>query len=82
MMNMRTFYCLFFVTSLVSCTNTTHSIRSASHKDIQIMDRKKYGEPNPNAPKELSQFAFLVGTWRCEVKEKGQDGSWKTSDDT
>lgn len=42
------------------------------------MDIEKHGNPNPDAPRELSQFAFLIGTWRCDVKEKGQDGAWAT----
>ena len=37
-----------------------------------------YGAPNPNAPEELSQFAFLIGRWRCESKVKGQDGEYQT----
>ena len=37
-----------------------------------------YGSPNPNAPKELSQFAFLIGKWRCESKVKGQNGEYQT----
>ena len=37
-----------------------------------------YGSPNPNAPKELSQFGFLIGKWRCESKVKGQDGKYQT----
>jgi hypothetical protein len=36
-----------------------------------------YGKPNPKAPPELSQFAFLIGSWRCEVCVKGTDGAWQ-----
>ncbi len=39
--------------------------------------RQEYGRPNPNAPPELSQFAFLIGNWRCDVKVKGQDGVYE-----
>jgi hypothetical protein len=28
---------------------------------------KNFGKPNPNAPAALSQFAFLIGRWRCEA---------------
>jgi hypothetical protein len=38
----------------------------------------KYGKPNPHAPRELSQFAFLIGQWRCESQVKGQDGVFRT----
>ncbi len=32
---------------------------------------------NPKAPPELSQFAFLIGEWRCEAKLKREDGTWE-----
>ncbi len=35
------------------------------------------GKPNPNAPPELSRFAFLIGKWRCEAKLKREDGTWE-----
>jgi hypothetical protein len=38
----------------------------------------EYGSPNPQAPRELSQFAFLIGEWSCEVKAQGADGTWQT----
>jgi hypothetical protein len=33
---------------------------------------------NPNAPAALSQFAFLVGRWRCEAKVRLANGEWQT----
>jgi hypothetical protein len=38
---------------------------------------KEYGTPNPKAPPELSQFAFLIGKWRCDARVKGEDGTWQ-----
>jgi hypothetical protein len=38
---------------------------------------EEYGKPNPKAPPELSQFAFIIGKWRCDVKLKGEDGTWQ-----
>src|SRR5215469_10198117 len=32
---------------------------------------------NPNAPPELSRFAFLIGEWRCDAKLKRDDGTWE-----
>jgi hypothetical protein len=29
-----------------------------------------FGKPNSNAPAALSQFAFLIGNWRCEANIK------------
>ena len=31
-------------------------------------------EPNPEAPEETAQFAFLIGTWDCTTRWMGQDG--------
>ena len=39
---------------------------------------KEYGKPNPKAPTELSQFAFIIGKWRCDVGVKGDNGTWQT----
>lgn len=38
---------------------------------------KEYGNPNPKAPPELSQFAFIIGKWRCDARLKGEDGTWQ-----
>ena len=40
-------------------------------------DEQEYGKPNPNAPPELSRFAFLIGKWRCEAKLKRDEGTWE-----
>ena len=41
-------------------------------------ERELYGAPNPNAPKELAQFAFLIGKWRCESRVKERGGKFHT----
>jgi hypothetical protein len=41
-------------------------------------DEQEYGKPSSNAPPELSQFAFLIGKWRCEVKLKRDEGTWES----
>ena len=38
-------------------------------------DDHKHSQPNPKAPVELSQFAFLLGKWRGEAKLKQDDGT-------
>ena len=38
----------------------------------------EYGRPNPKAPPELSQFAFIIGEWRCDVRVEGPDETWET----
>jgi len=42
------------------------------------MKQVEFGSPNPNAPAALSQFAFLIGKWRCEAKVKSAAGGWQT----
>ncbi len=37
------------------------------------------GEPNPNAPEELSQLAFLIGHWQAQGKSLQGDGTWEES---
>ena len=41
------------------------------------MKHEPTGGPNPDAPPELSQFAFLIGSWRADGKLKTADGTWK-----
>jgi hypothetical protein len=36
------------------------------------------GKANPNAPAELSRFAFLIGNWRCVAKARLPSGKWKS----
>jgi hypothetical protein len=37
-----------------------------------------FGEPHPDAPPELSRFAFLIGNWRCDAKVRINGGEWQT----
>jgi hypothetical protein len=48
-------------------------------EDSQTMERNEhgYGKPNPNAPQELSQFAFLIGKRSGDAKLKREDGTWE-----
>ena|SRR5688572_18621417 len=38
---------------------------------------QEFGQLNPNAPPELSRFAFLIGNWRCEARVKLANGEWQ-----
>jgi hypothetical protein len=51
-----------------------------SEEDSQTMKRAEqdYGKLNPNAPPELSRFAFLIGEWRCDAELKRGDGTWES----
>jgi hypothetical protein len=33
---------------------------------------------NPNAPTELTRFAFLIGDWQCEARIRSANGEWQT----
>jgi hypothetical protein len=41
-------------------------------------DEQEFGKPNPEAPPELSRFAFLIGRWRCEARVRLESGRWQT----
>jgi hypothetical protein len=36
---------------------------------------QEFGKANPNAPKALSQFGFLIGRWRCEATVRLGEGT-------
>ena len=48
------------------------------------MDRndQQYGKANPNAPAELSRFAFLIGAWHGDAKLKREDGTCQSLEAT
>ncbi len=46
---------------------------AAVHQTVSIPEA-----PNPNAPPQLAQFAFLIGVWRCEAKLKSPIGIWQS----
>jgi len=39
-----------------------------------LREHKAYGQPSPDAPAELDQFAFIVGDWACSTKFLTADG--------
>lgn len=58
-----------------SQAQTATEVRSGKPVSLASTD---FGHPNPNAPKELQQFAFIIGSWRCESTIKQPDGKWTT----
>jgi hypothetical protein len=42
------------------------------------LPERDYSHPHPLAPKELEQFAFLIGRWRCESRVLQADESFAT----
>jgi len=49
----------------------------ALQRNDLVVDEKS-SKPNPNAPAELSRFAFLIGRWRCEARVRLANGEWLT----
>jgi hypothetical protein len=51
----------------------------ATATEDHLMKQHEEGveKPNPNAPKELSRFAFLIGRWKFNARFKAADGEWK-----
>lgn len=68
-----------FTAFVLSGLVPTRLTRAPVEEDSRAMKRveQEYGRPNPSAPPELSQFAFLVGKWRCDAKLKRHDGTWE-----
>jgi hypothetical protein len=40
-------------------------------------NQQRVDKPNPDAPAELSRFAFLIGQWRFDAKFRSADGEWQ-----
>lgn len=57
---------------------TADRIGAAYVRAMNLSQQGEYGLPNPDAPPELRQFAFLIGRWRCESRVKSEDGDWQT----
>jgi hypothetical protein len=60
-------------------------IRRISRFQAQRAAFRVIGNPNsinPEAPAALHNFAFLIGTWRCEAKFKTPDSEWLTFEGT
>ena len=78
-MKSKPFVLALFLTPLAIASVFTQSANRVTEQDAQAMNREtEYGNPNPKAPPELSQFAFIIGKWRCDVRAKGENGTWQT----
>lgn len=40
-----------------------------------------YGQPNPDAPEQITDFAPMIGASKCLSTTRKQDGSWNTPED-
>jgi len=50
---------------------------AASEESFMAQSANDYGVLNPKAAPELSRFAFLIGSWKCEAKLLSADGIWQ-----
>jgi hypothetical protein len=50
---------------------------AAATTEDHPMQHKQNDHPNPNAPAELSRFAFLIGQWRFDAKFKPPNADWQ-----
>ena len=51
---------------------------TASEDHHMKQHEQRVEKPNPNAPAELSRFAFLIGRWKFDAKFKLPDGEWQS----
>ena len=51
---------------------------TASEDHHMKQHEQRVEKPNPNAPAELSRFAFLLGRWKFDAKFKLPAGEWQT----
>lgn len=68
---------LLFVLPVQGAASAQVRSESSQEAIVAVDSLQEYGTPNPNAPQELSQFAFLIGRWRCESRVKNPDGSFE-----
>src|SRR5260370_1103186 len=71
------FFLALLLPILVMASVFALSANRISQKDDRAMNDQEYGSPNPDAPPELFQFAFIIGKWRCDVRVKGEDGTFR-----
>ncbi len=51
-------------------------VLSWGQTEYEPSDAHPYGQPNPNAPKEILDFAPLIGTCDCASRTRTKDQSW------
>lgn len=66
----------FLLSSAIAARFMREPRKENSH--AMKLDEHDYGKPNPNAPPELSRFAFLIGDWRFDAKLKRDEGTWES----
>ncbi|UXX80011.1 hypothetical protein N7E81_02680 [Reichenbachiella carrageenanivorans] len=53
----------------------THSICLAQY-EYEPSSTYPFGQPNPNAPEQIKDFAPMIGMCHCKSENRTSDGSW------
>lgn len=49
--------------------------------DYDISEANPYGLPNPEAPEQIMDFKYMIGSCNCKSETRKQDGSWNAPED-
>jgi hypothetical protein len=50
---------------------------SAQNVDYSVSEKNPYGQPNPNAPQQIEDFAPMIGDCDCKSLRRNSDGTWQ-----
>lgn len=59
----------------VTSTTAAEPVEAMTPRVHEPNPSRTFGQPNPNAPKELTQFAFLIGEYTCVDELTDTDGN-------
>ena len=65
--------------SLIAATQTTATATATPAPTVEALQPCDFGKRHPEAPKELDQFAFLIGNWEIRGRAWDQEASDWTS---
>jgi len=71
---MRTKWFVGALAALLLLTAPTRPESAATEDRSMHQVKQEFGKLNPNAPKELAKFAFLIGDWNFQARVKIADG--------
>ncbi len=67
--------------SHLACHQEQRSVKTWTstprQEERHFMNQTMFGTTHPDAPPELAQFAFLIGTWKCKGKVKSPEDEWQ-----
>ncbi|MCK8479968.1 hypothetical protein [Psychroserpens algicola] len=57
------------------------TIHAQEHYKYKASEAFPFGQPNPNAPEQISDYAKMIGTCQCKSTTRKQDGTWNDPED-